>query len=104
MAVSAGWQVVVKKLKFTPFLIFFPLCIICRYLLYSQDQHVSLGGSALDRNLMNVDEGQQKEFATYLSTLEGALRSDVLITVVYTTEGKRAQAEDINNASNKACK
>ena len=85
----AGWQVVVRKLKFVPFLIFFPLCIICRYLLYSQDQHVSLGGSALDRNL--DPKGQQKEFATYLSTLEGTLRSDVPITVVYTTEGERAQ-------------
>ena len=49
-------------------------------------------------------EGQQKEFATYLSTLEGALRSDVPITVVYTTDGERAQAEDINDASKKACK
>ena len=49
-------------------------------------------------------EGQQKEFATYLNTREGALRSDVPITVVYTTEGERAQAEDINNAFKKACK
>ena len=55
VAGCAGWQVVVRKLKFVPVLIFFPLCIICRYLLYSQDQHVSLGGSALDRNLRNMD-------------------------------------------------
>lgn len=32
---------------------------------------------------------------------EGASRSDVPITVVYTTEGERARAEDINNASKK---
>ena len=77
----------------------------------SQDQHVSLGGSALDRNLVNKDmeygwypEGQQKEFATYLSTVEGASRSDVPTTVIYTTEGEKAQTEDINNASKKACK
>ena len=76
VAGCAGWQVVVRKLKFVPFLIFFPLCIICRYLLYSQDQHASLGGSALDRNLMNMDEGQQKEFASYLSTLEVACVAD----------------------------
>ena len=56
VAGCAGWQVIVRKLKRVPFLIFFPLCIICRYLLYSQDQHVSPGGSALDRNLMNMDE------------------------------------------------
>ena len=50
----AGW-LAVRKLKFAPFWYFFPLCIICRYLLDSQDQHVSLGRSALDRNLVNMD-------------------------------------------------
>ena len=54
VAGCAGWQVA-RKLKFVSFLIIFPLCIICRYWLYSQDQHVSLGGSALDRNLVNMD-------------------------------------------------
>ena len=44
-----------------------------------------------------------KKFATYLSTVEGASRCDVSITVVFTTEGEKAQAEDINNASQKAC-
>ena len=43
----AGW-LAVRKLTFVPFWYFYPLCIICRYLLDSQDQHVSLAGSALD--------------------------------------------------------
>ena len=61
----AGWLAGCEETKVCPFLIFFPLCIIWRYLLDSQDQHVSLGSSALDRNLVNMDdpEGQQKEFA-----------------------------------------
>ena len=33
---------------------------------------------------------------------EGTSRSDEPVTVVYSTERERAQAEDINNASKKA--
>ena len=77
------------------------MCIICRYLLDSQDKHVSLGGSPLDRNLVNMDDilkGNRRNLL-FEHFVEGASRSDVAITVVYTTEGERAQAEDINNAS-----
>lgn len=49
------WLAGCEETKVCLFLIFFPLCIICRYLLDSQDQHVSLGRSALDRNLVNMD-------------------------------------------------
>ena len=44
----AGWLAGCQETNVCPFLIFFPLCIICRYLLDSQDQHVSVDGSALD--------------------------------------------------------
>ncbi|XP_068748512.1 uncharacterized protein [Montipora capricornis] len=72
-----------------------------RYLLHSQDQHVSLGRSALDRNLANMDgilkDNRRKLLFEHF--VEGASRSDVPITVLYTTEGERAQTENINNAS-----
>lgn len=70
-------------------------------MLDSQDQHVSLSGSALDKNLVNMDgilKGNRRNLL-FEHFVEGTSRSDVPITVAYTTEGERAQAEDINNAS-----
>ena len=98
-----GWLAGCEETKVCPFLIFFPLCIICRYLLDSQDQHVSLGGSALDRNLVNMDGILKNNRRNWLFEhfVEGASRSDVPITVVYTTEGGRAQAEDITMLTRK---
>lgn len=60
-----------------------------------------LGGSALDRNLVNMDRilKDNRRHSLFQHFVEGASRFDVPITVVYTTEGERAQAEDINNAS-----
>ena len=66
----ADWLAGCEETKVCPFLIFFPLCIICRYLLDSQDQHVSLDGSALDRNLVNMDGSRRTtKGICYLSTL-----------------------------------
>ena len=44
----SGWLAGCEETNVCRFLIFFPLCIICRYLPDSQDQHVSRGGSALN--------------------------------------------------------
>ena len=72
-------------------------------MLDSQDQHVSLGGSALDRKLVNMDGILKDNRRNWLFEhfVEGASRSDVPITVVYTTEGGRAQAEDITMLTRK---
>ena len=81
------WLAGCEETKVCPFLIIFPLCIICRYLLDSQDQHVSLGGSALYRNLVNMDgilkDNRRNLLFEYF--MEGASRSDVPISVVHTT-------------------
>ena len=65
-------------------------------MLDSQDQHVSLGGSALDRNLADLDGILKDNKRNWLFEhfVEGASRSDVPIRVICTTEGGKAQAED----------
>ena len=53
-----GWLAGCEETKVCPFLILFPLCIICRYLLDSQDQLL------IETSWIWMDpEGQQKEFA-----------------------------------------
>ena len=66
----SGWLAGCEETKVCRFLVFLRLCMICRYLLDSQDQYVSLGSSALDRNLVNADGilNDDKRIC-YLSTL-----------------------------------
>ncbi|XP_078356075.1 uncharacterized protein LOC144640893 [Oculina patagonica] len=72
-----------------------------RYLLDNQDKHVSLSGMALDKDLVNMDGILKKNRQNLLFEhfVKGAPRSDVPITMVYTTEEERVEAEDICNAT-----
>ena len=60
-------------------------------MLDSQDQHVSLSGSALDKNLVNMDGILKENRRNLLSEhfVEGASRSDVPMTVLIIGSDRR---------------
>ena len=99
----SGWLAGCEETNVCPFLIFFPLCIICRYLLDSQDQHVFLGGSALDGETwwIWIESWGTTEGICYLSTLWKGHRDLMNLQWFIVQREIRAQAEDINNASKK---
>ena len=103
----AGWLAACEDTKVCPLLVFFPLCIICRYLLDSQDQHVSLGGSALDRKLVNMDGilKDNRRNWRFFSTLWTGHRD---LMYIYNSDlyyrGRESPGRGHNNAYKKACK
>ena len=103
----ADWLAPCEETKVCPLLIFFPLCIICRYLLDSQDQHVSLGGPALDRNLVDMNGILKDNRRNWLLEhfVEGA-SSRIWCTYksgLYYIESE-SPGRGHNNAYKKACK